>query len=67
MTKYLTIKELKKLLHVGNDKAYALVQMRGFPAIRISEGGQWLIPEDKLEAWLEKIQKLPDKGASLLK
>lgn len=63
--KYLTITDLKELLHIGNDKAYKLVQTRGFPSIRIGERGQWLIQEDKLEQWLEKVQKLPDKGASL--
>ena len=61
---YITIDELKSELHIGNSTAYRLVKIRSFPAINIS--GRWLIDSDRLQQWLLNLQKLPDKGASIL-
>ena len=61
---YLTIEELKTVLHIGNSRAYALVRTRGFPSFRLGEG-QWLIDPAGLQEWIKKVQKCPDKGASL--
>ena len=60
MTEYMTIDDLKKVFHIGNDKAYKLCGMRGFPAFRIGEG-QWLIDPKGLEEWVGKIQKTNTK------
>lgn len=60
MTEYLTIDDLKKVFHIGNDKAYKLCSMRGFPAFRIGEG-QWLIDPKGLEEWVAKLQKTNTK------
>ena len=60
MPEYMTINELKKTLHIGNDKAYKLCGTRGFPAFRIGEG-QWLIDSKKLDKWVDDILNTPDK------
>lgn len=62
---YLTINDLKTLLHIGNSAAYKLVQIKSFPAFRVGSG-QWLIDSTKLEVWLGNLQKMPDKGTSIL-
>lgn len=61
---YLTIDELKRELHIGNSTAYRLCRIKSFPAINIS--GRWLIDAERLQTWLQNLQKLPDKGASIL-
>ena len=61
---YLTIDELKRELHIGNSTAYRLCKIKSFPSINIS--GRWLIDSDRLAKWLENLQKLPDKGTSVL-
>lgn len=61
---YMTIDELKASLHIGNSTAYRLCKIRSFPSINIS--GRWLIDADRLQVWLQNLQKLPDKGASIL-
>lgn len=62
--KYLTIADLKARLHVGNSTAYRLCRLRSFPAFCLS--GRWLIDAEKLEEWLTKLQKHPDKGKHCL-
>ena len=64
MNQYLTIADLKAILHIGNSRAYSLVQSRGFPSFRVGEG-IWLIDPEGLADWCRKLQKSPDKGASL--
>ena len=64
MSEYLTVEDLKKILHIGNDKAYKLCGMRGFPAFRIGEG-QWLIDPNGLQEWVGKLQKTNTKTVSL--
>ena len=61
---YMTIDELKKELRIGNSSAYRLVKIRSFPSINLS--GRWLIDAERLQIWLQNIQKLQDKGASVL-
>lgn len=48
----LTVKELMQHLHVGRDKAYALMHSSGFPAIRI--GSQYFVDKDALRTWVDK-------------
>lgn len=62
---YITIDGLKSELHIGNSTAYRLVKLKSFPAINIS--GRWLIDSDRLQTWLQNLQKLPDKGTSVLR
>lgn len=57
----LTIEDLKARYHIGNSKAYALCETRGFPAFRIGEGGRWLIDPSKLEVWEAKISNTSSK------
>ena len=60
----MTIDDLKRELHIGNSTAYRLVRIRSFPSISLS--GRWLIDRDRLGQWLANLQRLPDKGKSLL-
>ena len=64
MDEYLTVEQLKKLLHIGNDKAYKLCAKKGFPSFRIGEG-QWLIDAKRLDDWIGKLQKTNTKSVSL--
>lgn len=64
MSEYMTIDDLKRVFHIGNDKAYKLCGMRGFPAFRIGEG-QWLIDPKGLEEWVSKLQKTNTKTVAM--
>lgn len=64
MTEYMTIDDLKRTFHIGNDKAYKLCNLRGFPAFRIGEG-QWLIDPKGLDEWVKKLQKTNTKTLSM--
>ena len=64
MTEYMTIDDLKKVFRIGNDKAYKLCGMIGFPAFRIGEG-QWLIDPKGLEEWVAKLQKTNTKTVNV--
>ena len=50
MTRMLKPAEVSKCLNLGRDNTYALLKMKGFPSIQI--GNQYLVPEDKLEEWV---------------
>lgn len=47
-----TVAEVKRLLGIGNNRAYELVHRRDFPAIKI--GQRWHIPKDKFKEWLDE-------------
>ena len=64
MTEYMTISDLKKVLRIGNDKAYKLCGMKGFPSFRIGEG-PWLIDPKGLEDWVAKLQKTNTKSVNV--
>ena len=64
MTEYMTIAYLKKVFRIGNDKAYKLCGMKGFPAFRIGEG-PWLIDPKGLEEWVAKLQKTNTKSINV--
>ena len=49
LSNIISIKELKKRYKIGNDKAYALVKERSFPAFKA--GRRWNIIESDLEKW----------------
>lgn len=56
MRKLLKPNEVAEYLHIGRDKTYALLKMKGFPSVRI--GKQYLVPEDKLDKWVnDKLGK----------
>lgn len=46
----LNVKELAKVLGVGETKARELCRSKGFPALRI--GNRYLIPITRFEEWL---------------
>lgn len=48
-----SVPQLAKLLNIGRNAAYALVNRDDFPAVRISER-RIIIPADKLAAWLNR-------------
>lgn len=48
---YLTIKDLQDKLKIGKNTAYDLIRVPGFPVIKI--GRKYLIPENKLDEYLE--------------
>lgn len=49
LSNIISIKDLKKRYKIGNDKAYALVKERSFPAFQA--GRRWNIIESDLEKW----------------
>jgi hypothetical protein len=48
----LKVKDIAEHLHKGNNKAYALVRMKGFPKIKI--GNTYIIPEERYKKWLDE-------------
>ncbi len=60
-TKFLTTKEVAKLLHVNDKMVYSLVNDKGLPATKIT--GKWLFPRRLVEEWLEtNILNYRDSG-----
>lgn len=49
--KFLTTKEVAKLLHVNDKMVYTLVNDKGLPATKVT--GKWLFPRRLVEEWLE--------------
>lgn len=50
----MTVKELTEALHIGRDKAYALMHAKGFPSIKI--GGRYYVTSTALEKWLQQYE-----------
>lgn len=50
----LSAKELAQVLHLGRDKAYALIKSKGFPSIKL--GGRYLVTRKALDEWLRKYE-----------
>ena len=48
-----SVTELAKVLNIGRNNAYDLVQRADFPAIRLSER-RIIVPVDGLKLWLER-------------
>ena len=44
--------DLSKVLQIGKDKAYALMQAKGFPSTRL--GKTYIVSRTNLESWLTK-------------
>lgn len=53
---FLTIKDLRKYLRIGANKAYALANTPGFPYIRI--GSSKIFPKDAVREWAERQTRL---------
>lgn len=71
-SKFLTTKEVAKLLHVNDKMVYTLVNDKGLPATKVT--GKWLFPRRLVEEWLEThilnlekhtIRQLSDDGILL--
>lgn len=71
--KFLTTKEVAKLLHVNDKMVYSLVNEKGLPATKVT--GKWLFPRRLVEDWLEThiinykrpgVGNLGDEGMLLL-
>lgn len=50
--KLYTITDIQKVFHIGKNKAYKLMQLRGFPTIQI--GKTILVPHDQLCQWIDQ-------------
>ncbi len=50
----LTVQELSKVLHIGRDKAYALMKSEAFPSICL--GGRYFVTEKALMEWLKQYE-----------
>ncbi len=50
--KILYIKDLMDCLHIGRDKAYALMRNRSFPSTKI--GNTYFVTLDNLNKWLNE-------------
>lgn len=53
--KLYTVKDLQRIFHIGKNKAYELINIKGFPHIKI--GRSILIPDDKLRKWISENTK----------
>lgn len=57
--KYITVKQLYEKLNaqhpgiIGINSVYDIVKRKDFPSVRI--GNKFLIIEDKVDTWLEKL------------
>jgi excisionase family DNA binding protein len=49
--KYLTTREVAKLLNINEKMVYSLVNDKGLPATKVT--GKWLFPRHLVEEWLE--------------
>ena len=52
MDRYLTVKELMKILNLGRTKTYELVNQDDFPKVKI--GGKILIPESEFQTFMKQ-------------
>lgn len=50
-SKYLTTREVAKLLNINEKMVYSLVNDKGLPATKVT--GKWLFPRHLVEEWLE--------------
>ena len=50
----MSAKELAGRLHIGRDKAYALIKSKGFPSIKL--GGRYIVTSKALNEWLERYE-----------
>lgn len=48
----LSVPEMAEALGIGKSKAYELVNMAGFPAVRV--GKKIIVSKDGLKRWLEQ-------------
>ena len=46
---YYTLKDIQIIFHCGRDKAFALVQIKSFPKIKI--GGRYYIDREEFNKW----------------
>lgn len=50
----LTVKDLQRVLHIGRDRAYALMRSKAFPSIKL--GGRYYVSVEALERWLKEYE-----------
>jgi len=49
---FYTIKDIQRIFHCGRDKAYEIVNMKGFPKMNI--GRKILVHPDALKKWIKQ-------------
>lgn len=52
MDRFLTVKDIGDILHIGKSKAYKLCALDGFPSIKI--GSQYRIKESDFDRWIDR-------------
>lgn len=50
----MSAKDLARRLHIGRDKAYALIKSKGFPSIKL--GGRYIVTSKALNEWLDRYE-----------
>lgn len=50
----LSARELAARLHIGRDKAYALIKSKSFPSIKL--GGRYIVTSKALNEWLDQYE-----------
>lgn len=45
LSEMLTVKDIQEHLHIGHNKAYALIRLKGFPKVKI--GRTYVIPKEE--------------------
>ena len=61
---YLTVKELKQYLRIGNNKAYELANRPDFPSLRF--GCKKVFPKEQVREWAEREAKLKQRRLRVL-
>lgn len=61
-SKVYNVNDIKKLLGIGNNKAYELMKCDSFPSFNI--GNKWLVPIDKFDEWLMNQNKSNEGGTN---
>lgn len=60
--RFLGVKDIQKIFGIGRSKAVALMNTKGFPAIRL--GRTYRVDSEKLEEWIDsEIKEQNDEGA----
>lgn len=54
-----TVNELAKVLNIGMNSAYCLVNSKDFPKLTV--GRKILVPKKSLENWLESSAAIPQR------
>ncbi len=47
------VPDIKQIMNIGRDKAYALMRSKAFPSTKL--GSTYIVTKDKFEEWLNSV------------